>query len=200
MVTAAPEVNPHAFVDTAWSRPEAAIRLDGAKRPGWSRHRARFRVGFRRWRKGRERVRVGRSSGSDPDAGPGHRRLCQGLPRGSRGAAGERTGLPGHPAVARAVLWSPKSHSVYRETGPGRAAARMERADGRRHRATARRPHDVGTPQPPDRPRRRHLVSRGSRQAAFHGGARERVGGLHGQPRRAVHRSPALERRCTRGC
>ena len=80
------------------------------------------------------------------------------LPRRRRPAARERPDLAGDAARPQPPLGQPADDRLHRGPEPDRDQGRLARPLRRRHRPGARRPGQ-GPCQPPDRPRRRHLVT-----------------------------------------
>ena len=104
----------------------------------------------------------------------GDRLLPARLPARRRRAAGQRSDLAGHAAVAQPQLGPSLAGQVPRALRAGRRQGdRLARRPGRRHGAAARRPGGVRPHEPSDRARRRHLVHADARPHAEPGRARE---------------------------
>ncbi len=79
------------------------------------------------------------------------------LPGGRDATAGNRADLAGDAAQPQPRMGQPGDDRLHRGPQPHRGQGGLEGALGRRHRPAARR-SGQGPRQPPDRPRRRHLV------------------------------------------
>ena len=140
----------------------------------------------------------GLRKGADPggSSGPLDRLLLAGLSRRRQGAAGRRRVLAGRAPVAQPDVGKPGDDRLPRALlAQGEGRGRLERHSGRRHLPAARRA-DADRPRlPSGRPRRRRLAHPDARPYAVARGAREHVGGQHGDRGRPLGRQDALDAR-----